>query len=305
MAEDDSTYRPPELAPQRVAACIGLISDTHMPDRCEALPPGVFDVLRGVDMLLHAGDVGELQVLDQLSAIAPVVAVHGNDDTAEAQRELPYQQIITVAGVRIVLSHCHFPDRATELASRQTDSWETKLAHRAAFGTRAGAPIVVFGHTHIPMVEHYADVLLINPGAIASGNIYSRQTIQSVALLYIRDDGLPFVTHVDLANPRRPFTPQIDREAGFKAALDAYSEPILDPALMAIRGRLFSIPGITSEPARAVLRRIALPYLSTVRAIITPQSLLAELRREPELPSAILVAIEEMLEPLTAPSDRE
>ncbi|MBC8074637.1 MAG: hypothetical protein H7Y32_01055, partial [Chloroflexales bacterium] len=52
-----------------VVACIGLVSDTHMPQRCAALPPALFAALRGVDLLLHAGDVGELWVLDQLSAL--------------------------------------------------------------------------------------------------------------------------------------------------------------------------------------------------------------------------------------------
>src|SRR5262245_50582690 len=100
-------FLPPELPAERVAARIGLISDTHMPERCVALPPSLFDVLQGVDLLLHAGDVGELWVLDRLAALAPVVAVHGNDDTEAAQRELPYQQVIAVAGRRIELTHSH------------------------------------------------------------------------------------------------------------------------------------------------------------------------------------------------------
>src|SRR6476646_5162040 len=123
---------------------IGLISDTHMPARCAALPPALFDALPGLDLLLHAGDVGELWVLDRLSAIAPVLAVHGNDDTADAQRELPYQQVLAVAGQRVVLTHAHYPDRAQELESRKDDAWEPKLERRAAFGKRAGASVVVF-----------------------------------------------------------------------------------------------------------------------------------------------------------------
>src|SRR5687768_11958359 len=87
------TLLPTELAAERVAARFGLISDTHMPERCPVLPTALNDVFRGVDLILHAGDLGELSVLDRLGAIAPVVAVHGNDDTAEAQRELPYQQV--------------------------------------------------------------------------------------------------------------------------------------------------------------------------------------------------------------------
>ena len=64
-------FLPAGMDPARIVARIGLVSDTHMPDRCDALPPALFATLRGVDLLLHAGDVGELWVLDQLSAIAP------------------------------------------------------------------------------------------------------------------------------------------------------------------------------------------------------------------------------------------
>ena len=80
----------PDLPAGRVVACLGLISDTHMPKRWPAMPAAVFEALRSVDLVLHAGDVGKLWVLDELSVIAPVVAVHGNDETDEAQRELPY-----------------------------------------------------------------------------------------------------------------------------------------------------------------------------------------------------------------------
>ena len=62
---------------------IGLISDTHMPERWPRLPSCIFSLFDGVDLILHAGDVGELWVLDELSLIAPVIAVHGNDDTEQ------------------------------------------------------------------------------------------------------------------------------------------------------------------------------------------------------------------------------
>jgi putative phosphoesterase len=205
-----------------VATRIGLISDTHMPERCAALPPALFEALAGVDLLLHAGDVGELWVLDRLSAIAPVVAVHGNDESAAAQRELPYQQVIAVAGRRILLTHGHDPDREQEMASRRDDAWEPKLARRAALGHRAGAEIVVFGHTHIPMACRRDGVLLVNPGAIAAGSPLTRQTVQSVALLLLHANDPPVVTHVDLAAPGEPFEPRIDWSAGFRAALDRF-----------------------------------------------------------------------------------
>ncbi len=219
-------FLPPELPADCVVARIGLISDTHMPTRCAALPPTIFNVLRGVDVVLHAGDVGELWVLDQLSAIAPVVAVHGNDESADAQRELPYQQLVIAGGTRILLTHGHNPDRAQEMESRKDDRWQPKLARRANMGEQAGTRIVVFGHTHIPMVVEHDGVLLVNPGAIASPNPTSRQRIQTVAILFIRDDGAPFVTHVDLANPDHPFTPRIDWQTGFRAAHAQFTAPL-------------------------------------------------------------------------------
>jgi predicted phosphodiesterase len=60
-----------------------------MSEKCLELPASVHTILNGVDLILHAGDVAELWVLDRLSELAPVVAVHGNDDTAEAAWVLP------------------------------------------------------------------------------------------------------------------------------------------------------------------------------------------------------------------------
>ena len=246
-------YLPPDLPAERVAARIGLISDTHMPERCLALPPALFDALGGVDLLLHAGDVGELWVLDHLSAIAPVLAVHGNDDTADAQRELPYQQLLTIAGLRIVLTHAHYPDRAQELEVRKNDAWGPKLERRAAFGHRAGAAIVVFGHTHVPMSLTHGTVLLVNPGAIAAPNYVTRQRLQSVALLFIRDDGVPTVVHIDLATPERPFVPQIDWKVGFAAAHSQFTESLMTPDLEVIWKGLNRVGQSLDEDMRSKL----------------------------------------------------
>jgi len=227
MTNSPARFLPPGLEPGRVIHCVGLVSDTHLPERCAALPPALFDVLAGVDLILHAGDVGELRVLDELSALgAPVVAVHGNDETDEARRELPYQQIVSVAGMRLLLTHAHYPDRAEELASRTDDAWEPKLARRAKMGKSAGATIVVFGHTHVPMAHSFDDVLLVNPGALASPNAVTRQAVRTVARLYVRDDGAAFVTHVDLARPHEPFLPRVVWEEGFARAHARFTAPL-------------------------------------------------------------------------------
>jgi len=292
-------FLPPEVPAERVAARIGLVSDTHMPDRCTALPPALFDVLQGVDLLLHAGDVGELWVLDQLAALAPVVAVHGNDDTEGAQRELPYQQVIAVAGQRIVLTHAHYPDRAEELESRRDDAWEPKLERRSAFGRRAGASIVVFGHTHVPMARRYDGILLVNSGALASPNYTTRQTLRSVALLFIRDDGMPVVAHVDLAAPEQEFEPCVDWAAGFRAALDCCSESILVPDLVDdwayLEEHVRPLVPVASRPGlRVVMRHLQHSCWSGERTAITRADLLAALRVV-ELPEDVRARIESVL----------
>ncbi len=130
---------------------IGLISDTHMPRRWNVLPQPIFDLFSTCDVILHAGDVGELWVLDQLSQSAPVIAVHGNDETDEATNALPFLQTLAFNGHRIVLTHSHYPDYQTEMNMRKDDSWYHKLQYRTNFGKAHGAKIVVTGHTHIPM----------------------------------------------------------------------------------------------------------------------------------------------------------
>jgi len=219
------------LPVERVVARVGLISDTHMPERCAAFPTSTFDVLRGVDLLLHAGDVGELWVLDRLSAIAPVVAVHGNDDTQDAIHELPYQQLVSIAGQRILLWHSHYPDPVEEQAHRGR-AWQPKLDRLAERGQQVGAQIVVFGHAHIPMTCHHDGVWLVNPGALASGGIFTRQKRQTVALLLIRDDGTPSVAHVDLAAPGQPYVPDVDWQAGFEVARDQFEGTIVEQGLL-------------------------------------------------------------------------
>ena len=162
---------------------IGLISDTHMPMRWRDIPPAIYDIFADVDIILHAGDVGELWVLDKLSEIAPIIAVHGNDDSADSQRELPYKNVVTLNGQRILLWHSHAEDRPTELALRAGNDWmimQRRLAHSAQL---AGATTIVYGHTHVAMSTCFDGIHIINPGAIASGNYFQKLITQSVATL--------------------------------------------------------------------------------------------------------------------------
>lgn len=122
---------------------VGLISDTH-----GLLRPEVFPALEGVELILHAGDVGGQSILDELSAIAPVRAVFGNTD-APGERGLKARQELDIQGVSIHVSHGHEAGSPTA---------EKLLA-------RYTADVIVFGHTHKPLIERRGTRLVVNPGA--------------------------------------------------------------------------------------------------------------------------------------------
>ncbi|HEU5086221.1 MAG TPA: metallophosphoesterase family protein, partial [Roseiflexaceae bacterium] len=189
-------YLPPQVKAENVIARVGLLSDTHMPLRRRVLPATLGDVLGGADLLLHAGDVGELWVLDQLSAIAPVVAVHGNDDTEDAQSQLPYQQLVAIGGQRILLWHSHYPDWNEEMASRVHNDLRRSIQRSVERGEAANANLVVFGHWHIPLVYRAGNLMIINPGALASGNEFTRMLRNTVAILFVEQSGSIHVAHV-------------------------------------------------------------------------------------------------------------
>jgi putative phosphoesterase len=122
---------------------VGLISDTH-----GLLRPEVFSALEGVELILHAGDVGGRSIIDELSAIAPVRAVYGNTDPP-GEPGLKARQELDIQGVSIHVSHGH------ELGSPTP---ERLLA-------RYTQDVIVFGHTHKPLVERSGPRLIVNPGA--------------------------------------------------------------------------------------------------------------------------------------------
>lgn len=121
---------------------IGLISDTH-----GLVRPEVFGALDGVELILHAGDVGA-GVLDELAAIAPIEAVYGNTDPTDDPR-LAQSIERTIGGVRIHVSHGH------ELGSPMPERLAAKY----------DADVIVYGHTHQQKVVEVNGRLVVNPGA--------------------------------------------------------------------------------------------------------------------------------------------
>lgn len=140
---------------------IGLISDTHGLMRAEALA-----ALHGVEMILHAGDVGGQSVLRELEGIAPTRAVFGNVD--DPVHGLPQRLALTLDGVRIHVSHGH------ELGSPTP----------AALVARYPADVVIFGHTHRPLIQTVGKTLVINPGGAGARRF---GLMPSVAILTIEN----------------------------------------------------------------------------------------------------------------------
>ena len=119
---------------------IGLISDTH-----GLLRPEVLDYLRGSSLIIHAGDIGSPEVLAQLSQLAPVTAVRGNNDKGVWAAAIPDTELIKVEETYIYVLH--------NLADLDIDPQATSV----------GA--VISGHTHQPLVDERSVVLFVNPGS--------------------------------------------------------------------------------------------------------------------------------------------
>ena len=119
---------------------LGVISDTH-----GLLRPAAIEALRGSELILHAGDVGKPEILDQLRTLAPVVAVRGNVDTAVWATALPLVEIVDAGGRQLFMLH-----------DRQALDFDPSSAGFAA---------VIFGHTHRAGAERRDGVLYLNPGS--------------------------------------------------------------------------------------------------------------------------------------------
>ena len=161
---------------------VGLISDTH-----GLMRPDVFTALAGVDLILHAGDVGGDEILDELALIAPVHAVYGNTDPP-GQPRLSDAIEMEIGGLRVHVSHGHEVGSPTP----------AKLLARYA------ADVVVYGHTHKPFCEKIGSTLYFNPGSAGEARLDRRRedrvAIRSGAAGARRFDILPSVARMTIEN---------------------------------------------------------------------------------------------------------
>lgn len=131
---------------------VGVLSDTHVNERgTRKLPPEVTALFArlGVGLILHAGDLNALSVLDTLRAVAPVLAVRGNSDLPETRAALPARIDLEIGGRSVILVH--------------GDAGPT--ANRTADALAGAADCVVYGHSHVPRMELVRGTLVFNPGS--------------------------------------------------------------------------------------------------------------------------------------------
>ncbi len=132
---------------------IGLISDTHQPAERRTLWDEIHSVFKGVDLILHAGDIVIPAVLDWLEAIAPVVAARGNNDHGWDDPRMRDLQVLDVDGLRLAMVHIMRPE----------DRPIGELRQRYLAGEHAD--IMVTGDTHLERLDYRDGVLQINPGS--------------------------------------------------------------------------------------------------------------------------------------------
>lgn len=120
---------------------IGVISDTH-----GLLRPEAIEALRGSDMIVHAGDIGSPEVLSGLEELAPVIAVRGNNDRVPWAAHLPLTDDFELGGATFYVIH----------DVKELDPAEVR---------KAGASVVIAGHSHRPVQETRDGVLFFNPGS--------------------------------------------------------------------------------------------------------------------------------------------
>lgn len=157
---------------------VGVISDTHLPTMGKGLPKGVLRAFQGVDLILHAGDITDRAVLDELRAIAPVEAVAGNMDDPD-HLGLPYKKVLTLGRFRVGLIHGKYRiDVQKELIRREFDPVD----------------LIVYGHSHIPFWGKVGDVLFLNPGS-PTDNWHA--PYHSVAVLEVGETLSAEIVHID------------------------------------------------------------------------------------------------------------
>ena len=140
---------------------IGLISDTHIPWSERELPPEVFETFKGVDLILHAGDIYSFSVLDQLQSVAPVLAALGDDDYPTQDVRVKEKHVLEIDGQVLWLIHegPYAPISSTFVPLW----WKSRIS--PGDGNKGKPDIIVSGHQHRTVIERTDGLLHISSGS--------------------------------------------------------------------------------------------------------------------------------------------
>jgi hypothetical protein len=152
---------------------IGVVADTHCPEFLDELPPDLLEGLRGVELILHGGDVGGPSTLARLREVAPVEAVRGDHDGG--MPELPLCREVAIGGRRVVIVHGNrtrlIEEPATLVGTLSLGTLWASVGLQAHLKRRyPRADVIVHGHTHKARADLVDGTLVFNPGAVYQVN---------------------------------------------------------------------------------------------------------------------------------------
>ncbi|SFT24731.1 metallophosphoesterase [Paenibacillus sp. BC26] len=160
-----------------------VVSDTHMTRMAKKLPDRLIQELRGADAIVHAGDWMTLSVWDMLRAFARTEGVAGNNDGDDIIAKFGHRKVLDIGGLRVGLVHGH-------LGPGKREDTETN-AYRSF--DQGSVDVIVFGHSHVPLIRERSGVLLFNPGSPTDKR---RQKQYSFGIFTIEGGSLLTADHV-------------------------------------------------------------------------------------------------------------
>ncbi len=237
-------------------ARIGLVSDTHVPDRLDELHPQLLPYLRdrGVKRIFHLGDISAQSVLDELTGVAPVSACLGNRDGSIRPR-LPLVRFEQVAGVRFALTHGHFGfwNYWVDKFRYVLNGYDPRRYLPKALAAGNGADVILFGHSHQLECHEINGVYLVNPGAAGMG--LRKEVVPTAGCAFVYSGGRVRIELVALTGARL-----MGRRWKTDGAILDSSSVLTDRHEHDINAPMFTIPVTKRQTKHSLLREGAAAF---------------------------------------------
>lgn len=148
---------------------IGVISDTHIPNRATSIPTTVLEGFAGVELIIHVGDWQDMSVYQELTRIAPVEGVAGNVDGEEIQQKFGVKKVLSINGFKIGVVHGDGKGKTT--LKRVTEAFNNQVVD-----------VILFGHSHIPYHQIHNGIIYFNPGSPTDKRIQKKYSYGILSL---------------------------------------------------------------------------------------------------------------------------